>query len=270
MRNWNIPATYPRVLHVRAGLIATILVAALAVVADAAAIKIMPLGDSLTNGTGNQSGFRSKLYADLTAAGLDIDFVGSLSTNPSAGLPDPDHEGHPGFNIDNIANGWSTYPGVNTWLNPSVCDPDIILLLIGTNDVSEQRDFANAPNRLSSLISQISDLSTGLQPDAHVIVAKIPPRSDATADSYTQWYNDQMEIIVQQHIDLGENLSLVDMYSPLTLADLADGVHPTQTGYDKMAEVWYDGIMAVLPEPGTIVLFCIGVNLVILRRERRA
>jgi lysophospholipase L1-like esterase len=38
----------------------------------------------------------------------------------------------------------------------------------------------------------------------------------------------------------------VEMYSALTSADLADGVHPNATGYNKMADVWYNAIKADL------------------------
>ena len=33
-------------------------------------------------------------------------------------------------------------------------------------------------------------------------------------------------------------MSFADVYSALTPADLADGVHPTATGYSKIADVW--------------------------------
>lgn len=232
------------------------------------AIKIMPLGDSITNGTGNQSGYRLKLYTDLAAAGYDVDFVGSLQTNSCAALPDWDHEGHPGFNIDNIANGWSTIPGIDTYLGPGGYDPDIILLMIGTNDVSEQRDFAHAPDRLSSLISRISDRTTGLKPDAHMIVATIPPRSNKPYDYDTQWYNSQLVTVVQQHIAAGENLSLVDMYGPLNASDI-DGVHPYQVGYDKIADIWFAGIQAVLvPEPASMMSLLAGAAWLARRRRK--
>ena len=208
--------------------------------------RIMPLGDSITNGTGRQSGYRSKLYADLTAAGYEIDFVGSQQTNPSPGLPDPDHEGHPGFNIDNILNGWKSYPGVNVWLGPDGYDPDIILLLIGGNDVGEQRDFEHAPDRLDALITRISNKKTGLKPGAHLIVSRITPRAAKPNDHHTRWYNEQLDIVVARHIALGEKITLVDCYQPLEPADLADGVHPTQSGYNKIAKVWFGAITAVL------------------------
>ncbi|MGW5448506.1 hypothetical protein [Streptomyces asiaticus] len=39
------------------------------------------------------------------------------------------------------------------------------------------------------------------------------------------------------------------MYSALTPADLADGVHPNAGGYDKMADVWWRALRSV---PGSI------------------
>ena len=230
-------------------------------------IKIMPLGDSITNGTGNQSGYRLRLYTELTGAGYSVNFVGALQTNGCAALPDWDHEGHPGFNIDNIANGWSTVPGINTYLAPGVYDPDIILLMIGTNDVSEQRDFTHVGDRLNDLITRISNRTTGLQPNAHLIVATIPPRGDKPNDTDTQWYNSQLQTVVQQHITAGENVTLVDMYSALNASDIADGVHPNQTGYNKIADVWFDGIQTVLvPEPASVGLLLVGAGMLLRRR----
>jgi len=229
-----------------AALAASLVMSALGGCEKSRPIKIMPLGDSITNGTGKRSGYRSKLYADLTAAGYEIDFVGSQRTNPSPVLPDLDHEGHPGFNIDNILNGWKSYPGVNVWLGPDGYDPDIILLMIGGNDVGEQRDFAHAPDRLDALITRISDKKTGLQPDAHLIVSKITPRAAKPNDHHTRWYNEQLEKVVARHIALGEKITLVDCYQPLEPSDLADGVHPTQSGYDKIAKVWFDAISDIL------------------------
>jgi cellulase/cellobiase CelA1 len=42
---------------------------------------------------------------------------------------------------------------------------------------------------------------------------------------------------------------LVDMFSALTTADLADGVHPNAGGYAKMANVWFSALQSV---PGSI------------------
>jgi len=209
-------------------------------------IRIMPLGDSITNGTGEQSGYRNKLYHDLMAIGLKVDFVGSLRTNGCDSLEDLDHEGHPGFRINNLVNGWGAYKGLASVLGPGVGDVDIILLMIGTNDVSKQQNFAHVGDRLSGMLTLICDKDTGLKPNAHVMVAKVPPRADADDDRRTRWYNAEVERVVSEHITKGQKLSLVDAYTPLNVSDLADGVHPTQSGYDKISDVWLEGIRTLI------------------------
>ena len=69
-----------------------------------AMIRIMPLGDSITWGTGSsdQTGYRRSLFLSLTGAGYPVDFVGSRSN----GIPndfDKFHEGHGGFRDDQVA-----------------------------------------------------------------------------------------------------------------------------------------------------------------------
>ena len=71
-------------------------------------VRVMPLGDSITEGTQVPGGYRIGLWQRLAAAGYRVDFVGTQFNGPAA-LGDHDHEGHPGWRIDQIdANitGW--------------------------------------------------------------------------------------------------------------------------------------------------------------------
>jgi len=86
-----------------------------------------------------------------------LDFVGSLSNGPNS-LGDKDHEGHSG-GVDEIASS------INGWLS---AQPDIIILMIGTNDMIVNFDVGNAPARLSALNQ------SNLLPNAN-LVASIPP-----------------------------------------------------------------------------------------------
>jgi len=65
-------------------------------------IRLLPLGDSITYGFDAAGGYRAPLCQLLTNAGDNIDFVGTQNGNGVAGLPDGDHEGHPGWRIDQI------------------------------------------------------------------------------------------------------------------------------------------------------------------------
>src|SRR5688572_17581059 len=71
-------------------------------------VRVMPLGDSITEGTQVPGGYRVGLWQRLSGAGYRVDFVGTQFNGPAA-LGDHDHQGHPGWRIDQIdANitGW--------------------------------------------------------------------------------------------------------------------------------------------------------------------
>src|ERR1044071_9308487 len=111
--------------HLRrlAALAAALLAAALLPAGPAAAesnggVPVMPLGDSITEGTQVPGGYRIGLWQRLSAAGYRVDFVGSQFNGP-AGLGDHDHEGHPGWRIDQIdasITGWLRTAGPRTVL----------------------------------------------------------------------------------------------------------------------------------------------------------
>ena len=115
-------------------------------------IAVMPLGDSLTYGVvavgdanNEVGGYRRYLWENLRGAGIaDVNFVGSLQN----GIPtiDRDHEGHGGFRVDQITARGAWIPAVK---------PDVILLLIGTNDFIQGATPAALLNRLGQLLNAI-------------------------------------------------------------------------------------------------------------------
>lgn len=195
-------------------------------------VRVMPLGDSITDGTQVPGGYRIGLWQRLVSAGYTVDFVGSQFNGPAT-LGDHDHEGHPGWRIDQIdAN-------IVGWMQRYT--PHSVLLHIGTNDVLQNYDVANAPSRLSTLIDHI----TATAPSAEVFVAQIIPIGNAGQDAAARTFNAAIPGIVQAKTNAGKHVHLVDMHSALTTADLIDGIHPTATGYDKMAAVWYSALRSV-------------------------
>lgn len=199
-------------------------------------VRIMPLGDSITDGVQTPGGYRIGLWQRFVAGGYREDFVGSLSNGP-ASLGDHDHEGHSGWRIDQIdAN-------IVTWLRNTT--PHTVLLHIGTNDILQNDDVANAPNRLSGLIDHI----TATAPTAEVFVATIIPLANSGQEQAVQKYNAAIPGIVQSKVAAGKHVHLVNMHAALTAADLVDGIHPTAAGYDKMATVWFTALRSV---PGSI------------------
>ncbi|MEU4335236.1 cellulose binding domain-containing protein [Micromonospora lupini] len=195
-------------------------------------VRVMPLGDSITDGFNVAGGYRIELWQRFASGGYRIDFVGSGFNGP-ASLGDHDHEGHSGWTIAQIdAN-------IVNWLRAT--NPRTVLLHIGTNDM--YGDTSGAPARLATLVDRI----TNTAPNADVFVATIIPKSGA--DTQVRGYNAAIPGIVQTRAAAGKRVHLVDMYRALTLSDLADGVHPNATGYRKMAVAWYDALRTV---PGSI------------------
>jgi lysophospholipase L1-like esterase len=198
-----------------------------------AVVRVMPLGDSITHGYNVPGGYRIELEKSLVAGGYEKDFVGSMSNGP-AELADRQHEGHEGWRIDQIA------ANVDPWL--ARYQPQVVLLLIGTNDVLQVHQLNTAGQRLSALIDQIA---LGV-PAAEILVSSLPPLGTDARDERVRRFNDAIPGVVAEKAASGGRVTFVDMYPALTRADLADGVHPNETGYGRMAAVWYSALAPIL------------------------
>ncbi|MEY3895251.1 MAG: hypothetical protein RLZZ214_770 [Verrucomicrobiota bacterium] len=208
-------------------------------------VRILPLGDSLTYGVANtsvQGGYRTRLHNLLTAADYNVDFVGTFTDDPNQGAPDRDHQGLRGVRTDALQ---TSLPG---WLN-AVEDPDVVLLLIGTNDIWQNVPVSQVQTGLSAIIADIATR----RPYAKIIVSSLPQRTDIPGYEALQVsYNAGIPGIVAQHVALGRQVSFVDMHAVLTPFDLSsDGVHPSTGGYEKMADAWAPEIAKVISPKGT-------------------
>jgi lysophospholipase L1-like esterase len=224
------------------------------------ACKIMPFGDSITDGynADTPGGYRVELFRRAHAAGKNITFVGSSQNGPTTvdGVSFPrNHEGH---------SGWTIYPagsrsGISTLLkndggSQSVMvkyTPDIVLLMIGTNDAIDNYDMTNAPKRLGDLIDTIySQL-----PNVLIVVAQpIPSRGDASKGDDTalsariKTYNDAIPAVVKARADAGKHILVVDMYTPFTpkASLIEDQWHPNLQGYVILGTEWYSVLQSLL------------------------
>lgn len=194
-----------------------------------ARVRILPLGDSLTYGIGSstRTGYRTDLLTRLTAAGVDVDYVGSRRNGRG---PDLDHEGHPGWRIDEIS------ARIDTWLVDS--RPDVVLLDIGTNDYVQEYDTDTTAARLSDLLDRILRSS----PTVRVVVAKLlvpigPERARGIAA-----FNAAMPAVVAGK---GSRVTLADM-SRISHRNTVEGLHPNDRGYRQMAYQWYRALRPVL------------------------
>ena len=218
--------------------------------------KVLPLGDSITWGINYGGGYRIKLFTHTVTDSKNITFVGYDTGNPpdstalsklgtSSSKWVGKHEGHSGWTIqqdDDLVTGKSTAnnDSVNYAGKKVVADfgPHIVLVHLGTNDLNLGQ-ASGAPDRLGTLIDHI----VADAPGALVVVAKIIPLPSQASGVTT--FNNAIPGVVKQRADAGKHVIVVDQFSVITSSDM-DSVHPHESGYEKMAVVWYDAIKPYL------------------------
>ena len=201
-------------------------------------LTVMPLGDSITAGVGSSNGaaYRGVLYDRLAGK---VDFVGSQR---SGTIPDPDNEGHSGWQINQVADN------ATAWA--STYSPDVVTLHLGTNDMDHDYQTATAPDRLGSLVDQI----LAADPKVTVLVAAIVPSANPATEARVADFNRRVPDVVAQRATAGKHVLFVDT-AAVTTADLSDLLHPNDRGYAKMGNAFYDGIRKAaenkwIPDPG--------------------
>ncbi|MBU2668212.1 VCBS repeat-containing protein [Actinoplanes bogorensis] len=203
-----------------------------AVVETNASVRLMPLGDSITAGqeSSDNNGYRDELYDAIDALGT-VDFVGSARNGTMA---DPDHEGHPGWRIDQI----------DTLADCTVeqYQPNVVTLMAGTNDINQNYDLAAAPQRLKNLINQVLADS----PKAAVIVAKLLPTGKAGLQPRIDVYNPAIYRVVADLKAEGKHVVWADT-SDITVSEgLQNDSHPNDAGYAKLGAAFYRGFQEVI------------------------
>ncbi len=232
--------------------------------ASAAVTKIMPLGDSLTLGTGtcnpmgsdDCTGYREPLWNDLTGGGYSVDFVGSLGA-AFQGMHafDTNHEGHGGrtadYIRDNIYNGGYGVGTPENWL--SLNPPEVILLHIGTNDLtpSNNQTPAEIADEIDQILNEIDEYEGDHSVEITVILAKIINRKfpNSPLGMKTTQLNNEIQSVYNTRHAAGDAIILVDMESALDYPGdfpSGDSIHPTEAGYGKMANVWQAAITGFL------------------------
>jgi lysophospholipase L1-like esterase len=194
-------------------------------------IRIMPLGDSITYGTNSTGivGYRRPLYQLLIGAGYSVDFVGSQVDGSLLDF-DRNHEGHRGWRADQIRDN------ITAWLNSTPAD--VVLLHIGTNDISQGQGATSTASEIGQILDLIDDWEEANN-EVWVVLARIINRNDGRAGTTTT-LNGLIQTLANTRIAAGDKIVVVNMESALNYpADLSDTVHPNDTGYGKMAAVWF-------------------------------
>lgn len=231
--------------------------------AAAAPVSIMPLGDSITAGSssgpkrGEEVSYRKALRDKLVAAGYEIVFVGSQNSG-GAILANSNHEGHGGWCASGChQNKSDILREVYNFLasNP----PDIVLLHIGTNDIGAHHHPQAIVSAVSGILDNIFRYGSEHNRQIGVILALIIGRLNPPClyCLQTTTYNNALRQMAQNRIQKGDKIIIVDMqngagldYRHIPDGDMWDVSHPYETGYQKMANVWFDGLKQILIPSG--------------------
>jgi lysophospholipase L1-like esterase len=229
-------------------------------VVSGAAIRIMPLGDSITAGSnsgvipddpGYYLSYRKALKDKLVAAGYVTDFVGSQIGGNLTGFADPQHEGHPGWLADGDPS-ISILPRVNAFLSANPAE--IVLLHIGTNDIgNEGQAPLGVKNEIEKILDAIDDYERSSGKDVWVVLALIVNRGiGCSYRSETTSLNNALEAMAVARQTGGDKIVVVDMEAAIDNynvgGDLYDCVHPSALGYSKMADAWLLGLLDIPPQ----------------------
>ncbi|WP_329129845.1 SGNH/GDSL hydrolase family protein [Streptomyces sp. NBC_01476] len=192
-------------------------------------VRVMPLGDSITWGQGSptRSGYRKPLWDLVTGrqSRYTVDFVGSQRNGD---LPDPANEGHRGWTIDGVRSR------LDGWL--AAYRPEVVLLHLGINDLLHHHDPAHAPERLAALVDRIyAD-----RPGVSVVYMGLLPNT-VRQRAQTTAFNRKAAALEGTERRRGRAFWYV---APPRLGhpDMADGVHPDDAGYRKMAAVFFPAL----------------------------
>lgn len=218
-------------------------------------ITILPLGNSITyddksNDTrpaSQRTGYRIYLYNKLHAAGYNTNFVGSEIAGQDL-FPDPENGGFPGISKEQMVTLLQT--GYNPRTSRQITNgpylnfynPDVILLHIGTNGVSTDITAIN------QILSTINTYRSQSGKNVKLIIARIINR--ATYDPITAQYNKNLENAIKLFNNSNNYIVDMEIGAGINYAtDMSDNLHPNNSGYEKMASLWFSALSGVLDAP---------------------
>ncbi|MGN0856199.1 MAG: GDSL-type esterase/lipase family protein [Candidatus Spyradenecus sp.] len=223
----------------------------------------MAWGDSITEGESSDVSYRHALWNKLAAAGYDVTAVGLRNTTHDqvqTTEPWSWHNAWYGATVMPIRNGvTSLYLNLDTALEAGGY-PDLITVMIGTNDAASYtgtRGTQDLDARFAEWRTFIERMAK-LRPQSQIIVAT-PPKLRANRDEalHTLIEGYRQRIVDAQSAGASPfnlpNVSFVDIWANTTLETedyLTDGTHPSASGCEKIAAVWFSAIEQVLGTDG--------------------
>lgn len=253
---------------------------AILVLPASAQLKIMPLGNSITQGDGKHPSYRYELWKMLIDAEVDFEFVGSHHENKNGENPAVKgteykgkiytnyNEGHWGWRVDEILNGKAEERNkqrLSQWLNRYT--PDVVLMHLGTNDMFQNQSVEETLGELREVVRQIR----ADNPDVIIFMAQLIPADEGVgnvqANQNISNLNARIPALAEELTTLQSPVIVVDQstdfdatWNPNSVegqGDTHDGLHPNFIGERKMAQRWFDALMneEIVPLPVELTSF---------------
>ncbi|SIO88235.1 fibronectin, type III [Nocardiopsis sp. JB363] len=210
-------------------------------------LRIMPIGDSATQGSSGDHTWRYHLWSHLTDQELDFDFVGPNDDLYS--LADEDSGDHdyadPDFDTDHAARWDATAQELSSDVARVAAehDPHYLLLLAGTEDILNGGGADHALDGIAEIVSTVRVVLG----DARFVVGELPDVEGTDDDGRV---NQEIEQFNMGLVDLARQLTSAE--SPMVVAQTAreyapaldnwDATHPNVRGELKIAAAFADAL----------------------------
>jgi lysophospholipase L1-like esterase len=199
--------------------------------------RIMPVGDSITEGGKTFSNYRLPLMEKLTAAGYHIQYVGSRKSDSRLGpLP---HEAYSGKNAEFLATAapksFRDHPA------------DIVLLHAGHNHSAEEQPIEKIIAATDTMIQAFRQTN----PKVIVLLAQVIPSGKLPKYAYIPKLNEALAKLAARLNTPDQLVILVNQAEAFDPEKdtIQDKVHPNETGAEKMATKWFEALTKILDKP---------------------
>lgn len=202
--------------------------------AGAEAVRVMAFGDSLTKGTGSThgAGYRLAFYQKMREAGFEVDMLGTFHAGPKD--IDRDHQGHQGQGVAKLDE--VSFDELRRER------PEMVILMIGTNDAKEGFVPDAFRIRYSVLLDRILAESR-----TKLVAATIPPARYGKKDKVMGAINEIIRSEVEKRAAAGKAVRLVDVNGMLdNRADYVDPLHLNDDAYARIGSAFADTAIQLL------------------------
>jgi lysophospholipase L1-like esterase len=217
-------------------------------------VKFLAFGDSVTAGTISSPCVQPQEFEILWHT-LAVDAPASypyklqalLAARYASQTISVINEGWPG---EKVAVGADRLPGLLSSLKP-----EVLLLLHGFNDLNSAGSRHTFDTEIPRIAARLEDMvKDAEQRNVKVFLANMPALdASGCRGNAAPGVPDMNDAI--RHVAQDEGATLVDLYNGLGASPAGvigiDGLHPTEEGYTKMAQVWFDAIRRELELPST-------------------